>query len=126
MSDIYAKYLDFYFFLDSVTCHKVKNLIDSYNDRISYFFKSFELGNQSFKLTAFYCLFDTIEDLIFLINSYGKKSKNYPLVNSLNSHLKTSSLLLSHFKETLSNNNLTKNYKNKVLKIVYSKSVSMA
>ena len=54
MSDIYSKYLDFYFHLDNLICRKIKLLIDSYNDRLLFFFKDFELGNQSFKLNAFY------------------------------------------------------------------------
>ncbi|WP_026777759.1 hypothetical protein [Polaribacter sp. Hel_I_88] len=125
MSDIYSKYLDFYFYLDSITCIRIKNLIENYNDRISYFFKEYEIGNQSFKLTAFYKLFDVVEDLIFLINSFAKKSKNYQLVNSLNSHLKTSSLLLNHFDNTLYQKDLSKDYKQKTFTIVH-KSFSMA
>lgn len=125
MSDIYSKYLEFYFFLDSLFCERIKNLVHHYNDRLAYFFKDFSKGNQSFKLTAFYKLFDIVEDIIFIINSYAKKSKNYHLVNILNSHLRTSTLLLKHFDNTLLNRELSKNYKKPLFTITH-KSISKA
>ena len=126
MSDIYSKYLDFYFYLDTTKCLRIKNSVNSYNDRLTLFFEAFEIGNQSFKLTAFYCLFDYVEDIIFQINLFAKKSKNYQLVNSLNAHLKTISLLIKHFKETLRNENLSKDYKSNKLRIVHLKPLSKA
>lgn len=126
MSDLYKKYLDFYFFMDSIKCSRIKNSVDAYNDRLHYFFKDFGNGNQSFKITAFYSLFDHLKELIAVLSSYARKSKNYQLLNSLNSNLKTIDLLLSHFNNSLLNKEVSTHYKKRVLHISYEKPLSMA
>jgi hypothetical protein len=123
MSDVYRKFLDYYFILSPLDCSKIKELIDSYNNRLSFIFKSFEYGNQSFKITSFYSLFDSVEDVLFLLVSNAKRLKDYSLVNLYNSHLKTLSLLIINLKDSMKVKEVSKSYKTKVLKISYKKAL---
>lgn len=126
MSDVYKTYLDFYFHLDVLFCEKIRNAINDYNLKLAYFFKDYGQGNQSFKISSFYILFDLLKDVVFYIIDYSKSVKNYQLVNSLNSHLKVLDVLLNHFNQTIQNQELKKDYKVRVLNVVYKKPDSVA
>lgn len=86
-SKCYSLYLEYYLEMQPFHCNNIENQLKTIPKGLSFCFKEFSSGNQSFAVSSVWSYLNNIEQLILVLQTWSRTYNKYNLTNECNSML---------------------------------------